>query len=100
MRRSYVRIGARKFSGSNLGCLFVAPRRQPSELNTEIAAVAGTGVAGLRLTEGLPYFLSGVGYPDCFVVGPEMLAKGAEGVRAQRLDRAPVPRPDAPDERC
>jgi len=44
--------------------------------------VSGTGVVGLRLTNRLPYFLSGVGYPDCTVIGPEMLREGARGVRA------------------
>jgi dienelactone hydrolase len=82
VRRAYVRVGKHKFVGGNLGCLFVTPRRQEAEVNTEVGVVAGTGVAGLRLTEGLPYFLSGVGYPDCFVVGPEILTNGAAGVRA------------------
>jgi hypothetical protein len=37
----------------------------------------GSGLLGLRLTERLPYFLSGVGYPDCLVLGPEALLQGA-----------------------
>jgi hypothetical protein len=35
----------------------------------------------MRLTDRLPYFVSGVGYPDCIVLGTEMLARGFKGVR-------------------
>jgi hypothetical protein len=47
-----------------------------------VAVVAGTGLTGLRLTNRLPYFLSGTGYPDCLVIGPEVLATGTEGIIA------------------
>ena len=47
-----------------------------------MAAIGGSGIAGLRLTDRLPYFVSGVGYPDCIVLGPEMLSSGREGIRA------------------
>jgi hypothetical protein len=35
----------------------------------------------MRLTDRLGYFVSGVGYPDCVVVGPEVLSQGSAGVR-------------------
>ena len=41
----------------------------------------GSGVAGMRLTDRLPYFVSGVGYPDCLVLGPEAPELGVVGVR-------------------
>ena len=44
--------------------------------------VTGTGIKGMRLTTRLPYFVSGIHYPDLFVAGPEMLTKGVGGVRA------------------
>src|SRR5262249_47222884 len=46
-----------------------------------VAAVAGTGAAGMRLMWTLPLFRSGVAYPDCVVVGPDVLARGGTGVR-------------------
>ena len=82
VRRGAITVGSREFAGSNLGCLAVMPRTASPEINLEVGVVGGTGAAGLRLTQGLPYFLSGVGYPDCFVAGREMLEKGAAGVRA------------------
>jgi len=35
----------------------------------------------MRLTDRLPYFVSGVAYPDWIVLGPETLTKGSAGVR-------------------
>ena len=47
-----------------------------------VAVVSGTGITGMRLTDRLPYFLSGVEYPDVTVIGSEMLQQGSKGVRA------------------
>ena len=41
-----------------------------------------TVMPGLRLTERLGYFVSGSGFPDCLLLGSEMLSVGVEGVRA------------------
>ena len=35
----------------------------------------------MRLTDRMPYFISGVAYPDCIILGPDSLTKGYEGVR-------------------
>ena len=35
----------------------------------------------MRLTDRLPYFVSGVAYPDWCVFGPEILTTGTAGVR-------------------
>jgi hypothetical protein len=79
VRRGSVQVGEREEKGDDLACLFVRPR--PGSDRAAVAAVAGSGLPGLRLTERLPYFLSGAGYPDCLVLGPEALLRGAEGVR-------------------
>jgi hypothetical protein len=57
-----VRIGKRTIKGDDLACLFLRPR--PSSDLAAVGVVAGTGLIGLRLTERLPYFTSGVAYPD------------------------------------
>jgi dienelactone hydrolase len=80
VRRGRVRVGDREESGDDLGCLFLRPR--PGSDRACVAAVAGSGMAGLRLTERLPYFTSGVAYPDCLVLGAESLREGSDGVRA------------------
>ena len=79
VRRGEVKVGERREKG-DLACLFVRPR--PGSDRALVGVVAGSGPAGQRLTEVLPYFVSGVGYPDCIVLGPELLTRGSAGVRA------------------
>ena len=74
VRRGSVRIGRRELSGDDLACLFVRPR--PDSKQAAVAVVSGTGMSGLRLTERLPYFLSGVAYPDCSVFSAHDLENG------------------------
>jgi dienelactone hydrolase len=80
VRRGEIKIGGRTLSGDDQACLFLRPRTGSAAAC--VGVVSGTGVTGMKLTDRLPYFLSGVGYPDCTVIGPEMLSEGAKGVRA------------------
>ncbi|MCE9563491.1 MAG: prolyl oligopeptidase family serine peptidase [Planctomycetes bacterium] len=57
-----VKIEERVTKGDSLGVLLVRPR--PGSDTAMVGAVAGTGMLGLRATERLPYFASGIGYPD------------------------------------
>ena len=79
VRRGEVKLGARSSTGDDQACLFLRPR--PGSAVACVAVVSGTGVSGMRLTDRLPYFLSGVEYPDVTVIGSEMLARGSKGVR-------------------
>ncbi len=78
--RGEVRVGDRKWKGDDLACLFVRPRHGDS--TALVGVVAGTGPAGQRILERIPYFVSGVHLPDWTVVSADMLLKGAAGVRA------------------
>ena len=74
-----VTIGGRVTKGGDLACFFIRPRA-----GSEVAAVgvvSGTGIKGMRLTDRLPFFTSGVGYPDCVLLGPEALTQGFPGVK-------------------
>ena len=76
--RGRTTIGTRDLIGDDLACLFVYPR-----LDSEralIGVVSGTGMTGLRLTERLPYFISGVAYPDCAVFRARTLEQETTGV--------------------
>jgi pimeloyl-ACP methyl ester carboxylesterase len=79
VHRGAVMIGTRKLAGEQLACLFLRPR--PGSDRACVGVVSGTGPAGMRLTDRLPYFFSGAAYPDCIVLGPEMLREGLKGVR-------------------
>jgi pimeloyl-ACP methyl ester carboxylesterase len=67
VRRGQVRIGQRVVKGDDLTCLFVRPR--PQSDRASVGVVAGSGLIGLRRSDGLPYFMSGVAYPDCLLLG-------------------------------
>jgi hypothetical protein len=77
VRRGQVRIGGRTVSGDGLACLFCRPR--PGSDRASVGVVAGSGLAGLHLTEQLPYFISGVGYPDCLLLNADALSRGELG---------------------
>lgn len=82
-KRGKVRLGMREWEGDSYGILFVYPRKGSE--TALAAAVANTGVPGTRLGFRSPYFLSGVGYPDFVLYGPEVLERGDDGVRVAGL---------------
>ena len=79
VRRNSIKVGQRELTGDNLACLFLQPNR--TDPHALVGVVAGSGMPGLRLTERLNYFMSGGGFPDCLVIGSEMLTRGADGLR-------------------
>ena len=80
VQRGQVKVGSRAVTGEDLACLFIRPR--PGSETASVGAISGSGLIGLRLTERLPYFTSGVAYPDCVL----LRARGAGG-RFRRPDR-------------
>jgi poly(3-hydroxybutyrate) depolymerase len=80
VHRGWLQVGERQWTGDDLGCLFLQPHaRDPEAL---VGVVAGSGMPGCRVTERMPYFISGAAFPDCLVIGAELPAKGWDGVRA------------------
>ncbi len=76
--RGRMSVGGRCVAGDDLACLFIRPR-VGSEAS--VGVVSGTSAAGMRLADRLPYFVSGVGYPDFIAIGPDMLGGGVAGVQ-------------------
>jgi dienelactone hydrolase len=79
VHRGEVKVGDRVSASADLACLFLRPR--PGSNVACVGVVSGSGLTGMKLTDRLNYFLSGVGFPDCTVIGPEMLSEGVKGVR-------------------
>jgi fermentation-respiration switch protein FrsA (DUF1100 family) len=77
--RGFIAVGDRRLEGADLACLLVRPRADDERAC--VVAIGGSGIAGMRLTDRLPYFVSGVAYPDWTVLGPEVLTSGLDGVR-------------------
>lgn len=73
-------IGEHHWDANDLSCLFTYPR--PNSDIALVGVVGGSGIVGMRLTDRLPYFVSGVGYPDCVVFTPEILSKGTDAIQA------------------
>ncbi len=80
VQRDRIRLGDRELEGSDLSVLAVRPRRDSDRANVGI--VAGTGLPGLRATERMPYFVSGVAYPDVLIYDADLWSVGIDAVRA------------------
>ena len=80
VHRDEIKLANRRLTGPDLACLFVRPR--PGSATACVAVVSGSGLPGMKLTNRLPYLSAGAAYPDCTVIGAEMLTTGAQGVRA------------------
>jgi hypothetical protein len=80
VKRGAVRVGDRTETGDDLAILLVYPRGD-SEMAT-VGVVAGTGPAGMALSNRLRYFISGIAYPDLMIVGANTLQEGSSAIRA------------------
>jgi pimeloyl-ACP methyl ester carboxylesterase len=80
IRRGSVRIEARPESGLDVACLMVRPREGSD--TAMVGVVAGTGPVGMRATDRLRYFVSGVAYPDFVLFGSKFLTEGTSELRA------------------
>ncbi len=78
VRRRTVHVGKRQFTSDELGCVFVRPR--PGSDTAYVGAVGGSGVAGMRTTDRMRFFVSGIGFPDCLVIRPDVFLNGHRGV--------------------
>lgn len=80
VRNGQASVGGRPETGDDLACLFVRPRDEsPTAL---VAAIGGTGVTGMRATDRLPMFVSGVRLPDLLLFGAAAIERGVGEVRA------------------
>ena len=63
----------------DLGAVFIRPR--PGSDVASVGVVGGTSLVGMRLTNRLRYFVSGVPFPDVLLVEPGFLTEGPDAVR-------------------
>jgi len=80
VQRGRLTAGGRTLQGKDLGCLFIQPR--PDSEIASVGVVAGTGTAGMRLTNNLLYLYPGYGFPDVLIARPAWLTSGLFGVEA------------------
>jgi dienelactone hydrolase len=72
VRRGHISVNGKRLDGEHLAGLFV---HRPAGFSY-VAAVSGTGLIGMRLTDRLPYFVSGTGYPHWTVFDTAVLVQG------------------------
>lgn len=76
-----VEVTGRRLEGPDLVALFLVPRTGPAQ-HADVGVVAPTGPAGRRLADTLPFFATGVVYPDWCVLSSALPAEGRAGARA------------------
>ena len=88
IRRGSLTVGERTLEGDDLSLLMVRPKypqvnglRDALLDKEQFAIVGGTGLAGMRSTDTMPYFVSGVHYPDLFVYDSRIHTIGSKAVR-------------------
>ena len=79
VRRGKIALNDQEITGDDLAVLMIRPVTKNS--TAAIGTVSGTGPAGMRLAAELPYFVSGVHYPDLIVIGSDTLIDGYPGIR-------------------
>ena len=78
IRRNEVVIGNEVYQGDDLAALFIRPR--PRSDLASVGVISGSGQAGERLTDQLPVFFAGVGWPDWMVLDSSTLQQGTDGI--------------------
>jgi len=80
-QRGRLQLGVRSWERGDLAALCITPGA-PGSGAPLVGLIADTGVLGSRLGYGLRLFVSGVGYPDYVLWGPEVLREGDGAVLA------------------
>ncbi len=76
--RGRIVVGSREIAGRDLACVFVRPR--PGSDAALVGAIAGTSAEGMRISNRMPYFVSGVAYADFVAVRNEALSNGGMAI--------------------
>jgi pimeloyl-ACP methyl ester carboxylesterase len=80
VHRNHANLGERTLSGTDLAVCFIQPRK--GSKGALVGVVSGTGLEGMRLTNRMPYFLSGAGFPDWFAYRTDVLSDGSSKATA------------------
>jgi pimeloyl-ACP methyl ester carboxylesterase len=73
--------GDRRLEEEYAGVLFACRRRGAGEGGPLVGVIGATSAQAMRGLDRMPFFTSGVGFPDVLIVGSDMLMRGREGVR-------------------
>jgi pimeloyl-ACP methyl ester carboxylesterase len=80
LTRKQASIGDRIVVDPRLATLFVYPK--PDSTQNVVGVVGGTGIEGLRSTNSMRYFVSGIAFPDLMLVSADYLDRGTSALVA------------------
>lgn len=80
VRRDEVDVGEESWSGPGVATLFCRPRTDSGV--AMVGAVGGSGLAGMRATDRMPYFTSGVHFPDFTVFSSLAPSEATKSLKA------------------
>lgn len=69
---------SRSLSKKEMAFLYLQPRAHSD--TASVAAIGGTSLPAMRVTDALPYFVSGVHYPDWILLHDDVYETGVEGI--------------------
>lgn len=73
-----IRIGDQNIHSDGLAALFIRPRKNTTQ--NLVGVVGGTDLAGMQLTNNLPYLYQGFALPDLTVFNRGVVGGGAKGI--------------------
>ncbi|MGK9477774.1 prolyl oligopeptidase family serine peptidase [Melioribacter sp. OK-6-Me] len=79
VEKGKIKIGDKIYSGKDLSCLMIRPRRD-SDI-ASVAVVAGTGIKGMKLAELAQYYHPYLSFPDIVVFDSNILDSDENGIR-------------------
>ncbi len=83
VERAAVTLAGRRIEGDDIGLLAIGTfTTGPEHASRMYALIGGTGLAGMKATDRMPYLLSGVGIPDVCVFRADLWTKGTAGIES------------------
>ncbi|MDP4191758.1 MAG: prolyl oligopeptidase family serine peptidase [Bacteroidota bacterium] len=73
-----IKAGSKEFKGKDLSCLFIRPRSDSKFAS--VAAISGTGLKGMQLSNVAPYYSASVNLPDVVVYNSDIVKSDEQGV--------------------
>lgn len=78
VRNGAIDFGGQCIEGDNFACIMIRPRNEHTDAS--VAVISGTSARGMQAAMRLPYFVSGVAYPDVMIWSSDALMTGTDAI--------------------
>lgn len=79
IKNGYIEIKDKKYSGKDIACLMIRPRKD-SDI-ASVAAISGTGITGMRLSNFALYYHPYINLPDVIIYNTNITKSDDEGMK-------------------